>query len=549
MARGLGILPLARHWPALAIGLGLLLLTLVAGLALLFFSGWFITASAMAGLGLIAMINIFTPGAAIRAAALTRTVARYGERLATHAATLQLLTTLRMDVFSKLLRQPSLFLEQLQRGDALNRLTADIDTLDHVYLGVFQPAIGALLLTLATMALVAVASPMIALIVLLPLLLINLSTVLICRRIGQRPSREQALAYPALRQDVMDGLEARLELRALGQVDAFADQVDERSQRLLMRGRALARLDAVGGALILLVSLVAIVASLWLGLGQVPDADVSGPLLAGLILGLFAVSEAWLSLPSAWRRLNQSQVAADRVHQLCPAPGAPPSTAPEPDWPSRADLSIRGLDFRWNAHQPPLFEGFDLELAAGERLAVVGQSGCGKTSLLRLILGQVQPQGGELQLGGVDSRRFSEPTLQRRIAYLPQNPILFRDTVAGNLCLARAQASGEELTAAIESAGLGDWLQGLPQGLNTWLDEAAGNLSGGERRRLALARLFLTDPAFVLLDEPAASLDDRRVDKLNHALDRWLQGRTTVIVTHREEALLPVDRVLRLGTL
>jgi len=543
----LPLLPVRERWPSLLLGLALLGLTLIAGLALLVLSGWFITASAMAGLALIGMINIFTPGAAIRLAALTRTVARYAERLATHAATLKLLTSLRMDVFSRLIRQPSFWLERLQRGDALNRLTADIDTLDHVYLGVFQPAAGALFLTLLSIALVAVASPLIAFAVLLPLLSINAVIVAAFHRAGRSMSHEQAQAYPALRQDVMDGLEARLELRALGQVDAFARQIDRRSGDVLARGRRLAVLDAIGGALILLANLSALVLCLWVGLSQLGEARAGGPLLAALILGLFSVSEAWLPLPAAWRRLNQSQVAAERVGSLCPENASCQEGSKVMAWPAASNLSFHNLRFAWAKHQPPLFDGFEFDLRAGERLALIGPSGRGKTTLLRLIMGQVQPQQGQVRIGGIDVNQFEESLLHTKMVYLPQNPVLFRDSVAGNLRLARAQASDAELTNALEQAGLAGWLAGLPQGLSTWLDEAADNLSGGERRRLAIARLFLGDGEIVLLDEPSASLDDEHLGELNQSLDRWIAGRSAIIVTHRADALVPVDRTLNLG--
>jgi len=541
------ILPLRERWPSLLLGLSLLSLTLVSGLALLLLSGWFITASAMAGLGLIGMINIFTPGAAIRMAALTRTVARYAERLATHSATLGLLTSLRMEVFSSLIRQPALFLEQLQRGDTLNRLTADIDTLDHVYLGVFQPAAGALLLTLVTIALVAITSPVIALGVLLPLLLMNVLIVAVCHRAGRKLSKKQALAYPQLRQDVMNGLEARLELRALGQVDRFADRLERRSNELLARGRRLAVLDAVGGAVVLLVNLTALVICLWTGLNQLEPSQASGPLLAALILGLFAVSEAWLSVPAAWRRLNQSQVAAERVSSLCPEKPDRSTPSGTVAWPASRELSFQHVRFAWAEHQPLLFDDFDLDLPAGHRLAVVGHSGCGKSTLLRLIMRQVRAQTGQISIGGVNVEKLAQRTLYEKIVYLPQNPVLFRDTVAGNLCLAKENASDNDLIDALELAGLSDWLAGLPQGVNTWLDEAAANLSGGERRRLAIARLFLSDGEIVLLDEPTASLDDRTLGELNQSLERWLKGRTAVIVTHRADRMVPVDHRLRLG--
>ncbi len=547
MKSAFAILPIRARWPSLLLGLGLLVLTLVAGLALLMLSGWFITASAMAGLGLIGMINIFTPGAGIRMAAITRTLTRYAERLATHAATLQLLTSLRMDVFARLIRRPELELERLQRGDTLSRLTADIDTLDHVYLGVFQPASGALLLTLLAIMLTALWSPALAFQLLLPLLVIYLLIVAGCHSAGTPVSREQARAYPELRQKIVDGLEARLELRALGQHEQFADEVNAQSTRIIQRGQRLAALDAIGGAAILLMGLMTIIATLWLGLGHVMQGALSGAILAAIVLGLFAVSEAWIALPAAWRRLNQSKVAAERVQDLLSGPAIPGPEAQRLAWPNNPAISIQAMSFSWAPHQPRLFNDFDLELAAGQRLAVVGPSGCGKTTLLRLIMGQVQPQQGRVCIGNLDVHSISTEASQRKIAFLSQNPTFFRDSVAGNLRLARAEASDAMLINALESACLGEWLAALPNGLDTWLDEAAANLSGGEQRRLAIARLFLLDPEIVLLDEPAASLDSPTLIQLNRSLDAWLGTRTTLLITHREDTLPPVDHLLRLG--
>jgi len=552
MSSPFAFLPIKNHWPGLLLGLALLMLTLLAGLALLLLSGWFITASAMAGLGLIGMINIFTPGAAIRLAALTRTVARYGERLATHAATLQLLTSLRMHTFSALIKRPELELEQLQRGDTLSRLTADIDTLDHVYLGVFQPAAGAVLLTLAMIALTALFSTTLALLVLSPLLLINLMIVTVCHHVGKQASRQQALAYPALRQKILDGLEARLELRALGQLDEFSDQVNRESEALIKRGQCLAQYDAIGGATVLITCLMAIAVTLWLGLDKVSTGQLSGAVLAAIVLGLFAVSEAWLSLPAAWRRLSQSQVAAHRVQEILNvqepisvATGKQQKSA----WPSMPDIKFTNVGFSWARHQPAVFGNFNLTINSGERVAIVGRSGCGKTTLLRLLMGQIKPQQGHVILGNLAAHDLNSTVSQRHTAYLPQNPVLFRDTLAGNLLLAKATASNAELVQALDQAGLSDWLANLPLGLNSWIDEAASNLSGGQQRRLALARLFLCDPEIVLLDEPTASLDDKTLAEINQSLDAWLGGRTTVIITHRADALPPVDRILSLGNL
>lgn len=539
---------LTRHAGPLLLGLALLLLTLLSGLALMVLSGGFITASALAGLGLIAMINIFTPGAGIRLAALTRTLARYGERLASHAATLRLLTGLRMQVFSQLLDRPALSLERLRRADAASRLTADIDTLDHLYLGVYQPALGAILIGLLAWALASLFDPGLALVTLPVFLLVNILIVMTVQQLGRPASRLQGQEFPRLRDQVANGLEARLELAALGQLDQYASQVDALSRRLIRRGQTLALFDAAGQAAMLLSGLALLWLTLWLGLAAVDTGRISGTVLAGWLLGILAVAEAWLLLPAAWRRLSQSRIAAERVDEMLSEPGEQDAPRAWSPWPASSELLIENLRFRWDDHEPDLFNGLDLRLPAGQRLALIGASGSGKTTLTRLIMGQLEPDEGTISLGGRPIFSIDPQARRTRIGYLSQNPVLFSDTIAGNLRLAHPAASDAELELVLSRVGLGDWLARLDDGLQTWLDEASGSVSGGEARRLALARLLLTDPPVVILDEPGASLDDETLGRVNQALDAWLNGRTAIIITHRSDHLPPVDALLDLDS-
>lgn len=539
---------LRRRLVALILGQALLVLALFSGLALLALSGHFILASGLAGLGLIGMINIFTPGAAIRLAALTRTVARYGERLITHATTLDLLTALRMKVFGRLLERPELELEGLRRGDALSRLTADVDTLDHLYLGVAQPALGVLSISLLVATVLWMTAPELLGLALLPAVGLLGLALIVAYRGARRLSRRQGLDYPALRGLVTQGLEARLELRALGLMDDFVERIDARSRALIGRGVELARVDAIAQGLGQLAGLSAVWLALCFGLSTLGSGELAGPMLGAIVLGLFGLAEAWLQLPGAFRRLGQSLVAADRVQGLAPEP-AKDSEPGSLAWPARPSIELRSIRFAWAPHQPPVFSDLDLELQAGERLALVGPSGLGKTTLARLILGQVRPQRGNVRIGGLDVHAFDESLRHRKMAYLPQTPVLFSDSLAGNLRLARPDASDAALHQALCSAGLGDFLDALPRGLDTWLDEGASNLSGGEARRIAVARLLLTEPEIVILDEPLASLDRDSMERLRLGLEAWLHGRTCLIISHQSECLPSVDRVVDLAEL
>jgi len=543
--------PVWKHqWRGLALGTGLMLLSSVAAVVLLGLSGWLIAASAMAGLGLITALDIFTPGAGIRLAAITRTVARYGERLATHRATLGVLASLRLGLLQRLLRLDEWQLRRLQRGETLDRLTRDVETLDHLYSGVAGPFATAALTTLSLgCALLLLVSVNAAAVILL-MGVAGSAVTYLTGRAGRASGRAYAQCEPALRRQCTESLEGLKSLLAERRVADHCRRLEHLSTPQIERRRCLDRLDAVGLGLVSLAGFGSVWAMLALVLSDLPaepfSEPFSGPVAVMAVIATLGTIEVWQALPTAWRRMTQTRLAAERVGELADrAPALATSGTALP--PSQGgDLAFEDVRFAWPGSQRPLFENLDLSIERGERLLVSGPSGCGKTTLALLIMRQLDPDSGVIRLAGRDLREFDARALRRHMGYLPQQPVLFADTLAANLRVAAPDADSTAIESALIQAGLGTWLQSLEDGLDTWLDEAGASISGGELRRIGLARLMLVDPPMVILDEPTTGLDRATAHSLASNLEPWLEGRTTVIISHDPETLPRYDRELRL---
>lgn len=219
------------------------------------------------------------------------------------------------------------------------------------------------------------------------------------------------------------------------------------------------------------------------------------------------------------------------------------STTPGPGAPA---LEVRDLGFRHVA-EVPVLEGFHLSVAAGETLAITGPSGVGKTTLLRLLQGQLTPGSGSITVDGVPLADLDLEVWRAQIGWMSQHPRLLAATLRDNLRVARQTATDTELVAALDFGGLGPWFTSLPQGLDTLLGEGGRTVSGGQLRRLALARLQLRDARLLLLDEPTASLDDDTQDLVLRRLAELKRGKTTVLLTHHPKPLVLADRVVALG--
>lgn len=520
----------------LALGAGLATLTVLTGMALLGLSGWFIAATSLAGLHAATAIvfDVFMPSAGIRLLAIGRTASRYGERLLTHDATLSTTADLRERLFRGWARADAACRLRARPARLLFRLTGDIDALESLYLRVMVPAgaaLGAALLAGAFFG--AFAGGWLGLAVLLWLLLCGAGIALLTALKARSASMRRGLAMERLRERVIDLVAGQTELLMAGRMPAQRHAVASTDARLARAETELHRLETRAGlawnATSALQLAGALMASAWL----VEQGRIGIPVAAMLVLVSLAAMEPFGALRRGAVELGRSLLAVRRIApRLMPSRQAPASVE-MPD----AEMAVQcdGVALAHSGSAATAISRFDLQLRAGERVALVGASGAGKSTVLAALTGELAARDGSVR---------ALPS-----CWLTQHTELFQDDLRGNLLLADPDASDLELWNSLGAAGLAEDVRAMTQGLDTRLGEGGLGLSGGQARRLALARLLLKkNTPLWLLDEPSEGLDTRTARDVLCRLAHEAQQRqrTLVIATHlRREAALS-DRLLRI---
>lgn len=530
----------AAHRWRLAGSVVLFSVTMVAGTALLGLSGGFLTASALAGLaGLGGSFNFFSPSAGIRALTMVRIVSRYFEKLVGHDATLRIARDLRVWFFARALPLAPGKLGNTRTGELLARLMGDIAEVDGLFVRAIGPLLAMGVVTLAALLAAWLVYPPAALLLLLLAVVIGLLVPLLAVRGGNRGEGERAQRRANLRTLAFEGLEGAADLLAqqaqgrwIVQVDEAARKVtasDRRRRRHLLSAQLLHGLCASAG----LVAIIAIALDGHAARGLAPA------LAAALVFMTVALLELWAGAGLAWQSLVAGKVAAARLQAIVEQ--APPVVDPPQPQPLRvADtmtgLSIQGLRFAWPGQTRPVLDGLDLDLAPGQRIAIGGDSGSGKSTLSLLILRQADPQAGQLLWNGQDLRQLALAQWHQQLAWMPQGAPVFAGTLAENLRLGDATADDARLWEVLERVRLADWARATG-GLQQWLGENGATVSGGQARRLALARALLRPGPLVLLDEPTEGLDVDTANALLADLPAALGGRSLLMITH--DALPP----------
>ncbi|MER5655623.1 thiol reductant ABC exporter subunit CydD [Streptomyces sp. NPDC002131] len=559
MAEGDGTTPVpSRHGGVLArvramaaprrgpLALALLLGSLALGSAvgLMATSGWLISRASEHPPVLYLMVAV----TATRAFGIGRAVFRYAERLVSHDAVLRMLADTRVAVYRRLERLAPAGLRTTRRGDLLSRLVADVDALQDYWLRWLLPAGAAVMVSAVSVGFTAWLLPEAAAALAVGLLAAGAGVPLVTGAVARRAERRLAPARGALATQVADLLTGTAELTVAGALPARTAETRRADGVLTRISSRAATATALGDGLTALVCGLTVAATALVGAQAVAAGRLDGVLMAVVVLTPLAAFEAVMGLPLAVQYRQRVHKSAERVYEVLDAP----DPVREPERPRQAPASpfplrLEGVRARHAGQHRDALAGLDLTLDEGRRVAVVGTSGAGKTTLAQVLLRFLDAEAGTYTLGGVDAYGMDGDSVRRLVGLCAQDAHLFDSTVRENLLLARKDATEAGLRDALGRARLIDWVDGLPDGLDTLIGEHGARLSGGQRQRLALARALLADFPVLVLDEPAEHLDLATADALTADLLAATEGRTTLLITHRLAGLDAVDEVIVLA--
>lgn len=525
-------------WVALSILLGVL--TIAANVGLMASSAYLISAAALHPS--IAELEVTIVG--VRFFGISRGIFRYAERLVSHSVNFKLLTKLRVWFYGKLEPLAPARLMDYRSGDLLTRAVNDIETLENFYIRVVAPPISAAIVTLGMLIFLANFSIGSALTLVAFLVGVGIGLPTVTVLISRRPGRLLIENRAHLQSALVDGIQGLSDLLAFGQEEAQLKRIRQINRENAKIQMQLAWLNAANTALSVLLSNLGMLVVLLLSIPLVTRGSLNGVYMAVLALAALASFEAVTPLPLAAQQLEICLQAARRLFSLVDT--TPTVTDPfQPmAFPSNTDLSLRHVTFRYAANLPLALDDVSMEIPTGKRIAVVGPSGAGKSTLVNLMLRFWEPQSGAILLGGIDLRNLAQDHVRSQFAVITQSAYLFDATLRQNLLMACPNASNSRMIEALRIAQLEDWLQSLPNGLDTWIGEHGVRISGGERQRLAVARAVLLDAPIFLLDEPAANLDPILEKQLWKTMSPLLKNHSLLLITHRLVGLDEMDEII-----
>ncbi len=525
---------------SVALGAGAIL----AALALLAVSGTLISRAALQPEVLTLMGLIV----ATRVLAMARSLSRYGERLVSHDLALRAVARLRVRLYERLAPLVPGSLPGLRAGDALSRFVGDLETLQDLYLRALAPPMVAGVVVLATGGFLLVVLPIAAPVLVVGLLLAGVAVPAITVRLAARSGRREAPARGRLADELVEVVHGAPELVVAGADGVAADRVHaaDRSLLRLQRGDAVAQGAAVSlGGIVAGLTLVAITA---LGVQATADGTLDGVLLAAVVLVTLGSFEATLPLAEAARRWAACVGASERVEQVLDATPAVTDPADPVALPSGGALVANGVTVWPAGARAPILHDVSLELRPGGRVAVVGASGAGKTTLARALVRFADPAAGTVTVGDCDLRTVRQGDARHAVRLVSQEAHLFTTTLRANIAIGNPGATDTDIARALDRAGLREWVASLPQGTDTVLGEEGASVSGGQRRRIALARGFVADARFLILDEPTAHLDAggavALLRDLGSPAGRVADQRGMLVISHTCAGLEEFDEIL-----
>ncbi|MCG7587009.1 cysteine/glutathione ABC transporter ATP-binding protein/permease CydC, partial [Photobacterium sp. OFAV2-7] len=484
--------------------------------------------------------NYMLPGAGVRGFSMARTAGRWGERVVSHNATFKLLADLRLFFFRKLTPLIPGRQANLRDADLLNRLVADVDAMDHVYLRLVSPLIIGVIALLAITGFLAWFDLVIGLTLGFILLALMFTLPVIFYRLGKTNGEALTYAKANYRVKLLDWIQGHAELLLFNAEERYREQTVAEQDALLAAQRKMASLTGLANAILMAATGWTLVLITWIAAdgigGAAPD-----PFVAMVAFATMASFEIMMPVAGAFQYLGQTLTSARRLNEIIEAT---PDTPFDPNGHQaqvNGDISIRNISYTYYGSDEPVLKNVSLELKQGEKLALLGRTGCGKSTLLQLLTRNWDPQQGNISIDGIALPTWHEESLRKAITVVSQRVDVFNGSLRENLFLAKPNGSDDEFRDVLAKVGLDALLEG--KGLDTWLGEGGRQISGGERRRIGIARALLHDAPILLMDEPTEGLDRRTEQQIISLLLDHAKDKTVLFITHRLVGLDQMDQI------
>ena len=527
----------------LFLGLVLMITGLASSIGLLTTSGWFLAATAIAGLG--TLFNFFYPSASVRGLAIGRTLFRYFEKLVTHDATFRILAKLRVQVFEKIIPLSPAVLNRYRNSDLLNRLVSDVDTLDSLYLRLIAPFITAIFVILAMCIGLSFVNAPLALGLGVSLLLLVLVIPTVFYQLGKKFGDKLVHSRALYRTQFLEFIQAQAELLLFNAEDKLKNNMAKTEANWQADQQKEANLSGFSTALSLFLNGLIIAAMLWFSSqAEFGNDEYRMAFIALFTFAALASFEILMPLGSAFLHIGQVIASAERVTDIIEQqPLVTFNGKAEFDQNATTLIETKDLSFTYPERQNRALENLNLTIQKGKKVAILGKTGSGKSTLLQLLVRNYDANQGQLFLAGKPIADYAEDTLRSQFCFLTQRVHVFSDTLRQNLQFASAvNISDEKMIEVLNQVGLGKLLE-QEQGLDIWLGDGGRPLSGGEQRRLGLARILLNDAPILLLDEPTEGLDRETERQILRLILAHAENKTLIMVTHRLTAIEQFDEL------